>query len=179
VLRLRVPKGTQLGQSLDVALAEAGITHRPPTDITTSAIGVGFAYRKQLADKYGGTKPGVPNPALLESTSAASEAIFVESSLGQLEEALAAIAADGQRQFDLTPESRLAAASLPKPEGAEGEAGSENRGQPLAQRLNAGMFRLEKRDPAAACPVAGTPPTHDPAQPVKVLILVEQVDQVN
>ena len=175
VLRVRVPKGTPLGQTFDVALAEAGIAQRPPTDTTTHAIGVGYAYRKQLADKFGGNQPGAPNPALRDATSAVSEAIFVEASLEQIEAALAALASDDQRQIDLAAEARLAAADLPKPpDSAEGEAGSENRNQPLAQRLNAGMFRLEKR--SAAPPGAASPPTLDPKQPVKVLILVEQTE---
>lgn len=162
VLRLRVPKGTPLGQALDVALAEAGIGQRPAFDVNSGAIQLGAAYRQQLQAK--------PASDLVP----VSDALFVDASLEQIEAALKAIA--GERSLGLAAESTLAFTTPPQTKGPEGEAGSENTDQPFAQRLNAGMFRLEKRDIAAAVPAAGPPAAADPQRLVKILILVEQVD---
>ncbi|HEX5102642.1 MAG TPA: zf-HC2 domain-containing protein [Pirellulaceae bacterium] len=165
VIRLRVPKNSPLGPSLDVALAEAGIRQRPAFDLTSGAIELGAAYRKQVQQK----------PA--NDLVAVSDALFLNAPLSQIEEALAAIAGADDRALRLAAETRLALADLPKPqEGPEGEPGSENAGGPFSQRLNAGMFRLEKRESAAAWPTDVVPAALNPQQTVKLLILIEQVD---
>jgi hypothetical protein len=163
VVRLRVPKNAPLGQLLETAFAEAGITSRPSFDTQSGAIQFGAAYRQQLQDK---------TPDELISV---SSALFINASLEQVESALAALAADGQRQLELAAEAKLALADLPKPSEAVGEDGSEQTNQPFTQVLNAGMFKLAKRAAAAVNPAAA-PATLDRKQSVRILILVEQVE---
>jgi len=163
VVRLRVPKNAPLGQLLEMAFAEAGITSRPAFDTQSGAIQFGAAYRQQLQDN-------APDELI-----AVSSALYINASLEQVESALAALAADGQRQLELAAEAKLALADLPKPSEAVGEDGSEQTNQPFIQVLNAGMFKLAKRAAAAVNPAA-VPATLDRKQPVRILILVEQVE---
>lgn len=173
VLRLRVPKNAPLGQSLDAALAEAGIGFRSPTDVHTGAIQIGATYRKQIAQKHGAIQPGAENPALV----GISDAVFVEASLADMEAALIALAADPKRKLDLAAEAKVAVAPPPTTgDPAESEPEGTNNGQPFAQRLNAGMYRLEKRD-ATPPTAAAAPPKVDRQRPVRILILVEQVEE--
>ena len=61
IVRVRVPAGVNPSQAVDMALASAGIGQRSPADLTSGAIEVGAAYRKQLGTKFA-VRPGVPNP---------------------------------------------------------------------------------------------------------------------
>jgi hypothetical protein len=180
VVRLRVSAGTPLGQSLDMALAEAGILQRAASDTASGAVQIGAAYRQQILEKHGITQPGPPSPELLESTVAAAEAVFVEASLSQLEQVVAALSSDPTRALELAAETKLAVA-LPPRDTAEGEGESGSgagttsmKSRNFSQRLNAGMFRLEKRDGGASAPPTATP-TAQTTTPVRVLILVEHV----
>jgi hypothetical protein len=163
VLRLQVPKNAPLGQVLDVALAEAGLAQRPAFDVGSGAIQLGAAFRQQF-----GTRPP-------EETVAVSDALYVDASLEQIESALKALAADGERKLHLAAETRLALTKLPKVEGAEGEPGSASIAGPFCQRLNAGMFKLAKQAAAVVEPVK-TPAAVDRTRSVKILLLIEQVD---
>lgn len=164
VVRLRVPKNAPLGQLLESAFAEAGIMSRPSFDTGSNAIQIGAAYRQQLQNQSA------------EELIAVSNALYINASLEQVEQALAALAADNQRPLELAAETKLALADLPKPPpGAEGEAGSEQTNQPFTQVLNAGMFKLVKRAASAVSP-ATVPATIDRKQSVRILILVEQVE---
>jgi anti-sigma factor RsiW len=182
VVRLRVSSKAPLGQSLDMALAEAGILQRSAADTASGAVQVGAAYRQQILEKLGVTQPGPPSPELLDTTVEAAEAVFVEASLTQLEQVIASLSSEPSRALQLAAETKLVVA-LPEiePGTAEGEAGSANdkaagKGRNFSQRLNAGMFRLQKRELATPQPAAVNAAADVPKAPVRVLILVEQVD---
>ena len=181
VLRLRVSNKAPLGQSLDMALAEAGIFQRPASDTASGAVQVGAAYRNQVLQQYGITQPGAPSEELMAATVAAAEAVFVEASLAQLEQAIAALSSDPTRSLELAAEAKLAIA-MPTRSTAEGEgesgsaAGTAAKAQPFSQRLNAGMFRLTKRDTVENSPVVANASAIGTQGPVRVLILVEHVE---
>jgi anti-sigma factor RsiW len=164
VLRLQVPKNAPLGQMLDVALAEAGLAQRPAFDVGSGAIQLGAAFRQQF-----GAKPP-------EETVAVSDALYVDASLEQIETALKALAADGERKLHLVTETRLALAKLPPIDGAEGEPGSASIAGPFCQRLNAGMFKLAKQAAAAVTEPGAAPPKVDRTRSVKILLLIEPVE---
>jgi hypothetical protein len=180
VLRLRVSNKAPLGQSLDMALAEAGIIQRPASDTASGAVQVGAAYRNQVLQQYG-IAPGPPSEELMAATVAAAEAVFVEASLAQLEQAIAALSSDPARSLELAAEAKLAVAmpirSTAEGEGESGSAASTAaKAQPFSQRLNAGMFRLTKRDTVEGSPIVANASTVGPQGPVRVLILVEHVE---
>jgi len=180
VLRLRVSNKTPLGKSLDMALAEAGILQRPASDTASGAVQVGAAYRNQFLQQHGITQPGPPSEELLGATVAAAEAVFVEASLTQLEQALAALSSDPGRSLELAAETRLAVAMPARnTSGGEGESGSDSaaaQAQAFCQRLNAGMFRLMKRDGTSSTPVVGNASPIGAQGPMRVLILVEHIE---
>jgi hypothetical protein len=136
---------------------------RPSFDTASGATQFGAAYRQQLQGKSPDELVAVTN------------ALYINASLEQIEQALAALAADNQRSLELAAETKLALASLPKPVGGEGEAGSEQTNQPFTQVLNAGMFKLAKRAADVVSP-ATVPAALDRKQSVRILILVEQVE---
>jgi hypothetical protein len=162
VVRLQVSQSAPLGQSLEMALAEAGIMQLPAFDTGSGAIQLGAAYRQQV------------QAAAAENLVAASGALFVSAPLEQLEEALKSLAADEQRNLQLAAEMKLALTDLPPSTGGEAEHGSASTNQPFSQTLNAGMFKLEKRVAHAAN--AAPPATIDRQRSVKILILIEQVE---
>jgi predicted anti-sigma-YlaC factor YlaD len=163
VVRLRVAKTAPLGQALEMALAEAGISQLPAFDTGSGAIQLGAAYRQQV------------QAAAADNLVAASGALFVSAPLEQIEEALKSLAAGEQRKLQLAAEMKLALADLPRPEKGEGEAGSESTGQPFSQTLNAGMFKLEKRDATSTSADAALAQL-DRRRSVTILILIEQVE---
>lgn len=185
VLRIRVPAGVPAGQAIDLALASAGIGQRSAADGTTGANEVGAAYRKQLADKFGGQQPGVPNPALTAATESAEEAVFVEASWDRLELAVKELAVAAEAPLDISPLAKVAAARPNLAAGRVGEGegeGASATGQiqaapsAFAQKLNPRMFRLEKSPGSAVLPATGSAPV-DPARPVRVLLLIESAEK--
>lgn len=172
VLRLRLSSEASLAQTIDAALAAAGIGQRPASELTSGAAEVGAAYRRQVQEKLGS----------LEGTLSAADALFVEAPLAQIEAVLAALAEQADA-LAIEAETRLAVAGRGGADSAdgvgEGEGGSSTtaasnsaNAQPFAQRLNAGMFRLEKRAAASAA-AAATGTGIDRTRPIRVLILVE------
>jgi hypothetical protein len=177
VLRIRLPAGVAPNQAIDMALASAGIGQRSPADLSTGAIEVGAAYRKQLADKFGGQKPGVPNTALSEATTTAEDAVFVDATWEHLEQAVKELAVLSDSPFEISSLAKVAAA---RPAGSartggEGEdpgIGSKaSAAQGFAQRLPARMYRLEKSAASPAAPSTSVPASAP--KKVRVLILVE------
>jgi hypothetical protein len=178
VIRLRLGADGTAAQVLDQALTAAGIGQRPPSDQTTGAMQYAAEYRRQLADKFGGAEPGVPNTALMDGTIAAADAVFIEASWESLEKAFGTLAS-GQT-LAVCPLSHLAA-TLPggvDTADGEGEGGSKtNRvaaaAANYAQRLPAGVLRLDKaaEQLANSATIAAAP--LDPQRRVRVLILVE------
>jgi hypothetical protein len=161
VLRLRLKPNESVAQAVDKALAAAGIQQRPASDVATGAMQLGAQYRQQLAAST--------------ATSTAVDALFVEAPLDKLEAALAAL-----EGAIIAQEARLAF-SPPAHDGESGASGESSEratkpadaGQPFAQRLNPGMFRLAERQSEAAnspLPTASI----DPQSPLRLLILVEQ-----
>jgi hypothetical protein len=178
VIRLRLGADGAAAQVLDQALTAAGIEYRGADDQTTGAMQFAAEYRRQLADKFGGVQPGVPNPDLLEGTVAAADAVFVEASWEVLEKAIGSLAAGPQGAIDVCPLTRVAAAAPAGSDTAvgEGEGGSRTKSAAVAasnfaQRLNASVLRLEKAAQQLA-PAATAAPL-DPQRPLRVLILVE------
>ncbi|MEX2176860.1 MAG: hypothetical protein WD872_21010 [Pirellulaceae bacterium] len=177
VLRLRVGPG----QTVSQALAAAGITERPPTDLSTEAMQIGAAYRSQLAEKFGGVTPGVPNLALDEGTIAATDALFVEAAWESLEQAVASLAESPEHALELSPLMHVAISSIQGADDAEGEgeaattAAKKAAAANYAQRLNAGMFRLEKAVTPVAASTSSSATTIPGTQRVKVLLLIEHV----
>ncbi len=181
VLRLRVSKDMPLAAAIDAALGKAGLDPLAP-GVATGASALVAAYRSTLEARYPTDTPGAENTELLNATVAAAQAVFVEAPLAQLESMLTSLSAGQKTPLQLDSECLLAYSGRPERQG-EGEPGSAKQtakgptaGQAFAHRLNAEMFRLEKRLAAAASasrapqqPVAAI----DPQQLVRVLILVE------
>jgi hypothetical protein len=188
VLRLRVPAGQPVSEVLDAALSQVGLTQRSAAQLSAGAMQVGSAYRNQLAAKFGPAQPGTPNTALDEATIAAADALFVEASWDKLEKAIASLAQQPKSTVDLSPVFRMAMQTAANNNGppavgeGEGQSGSLQQGAAdlateYVQRLNAGMFRLEKAVQDASTALSGaTPPASvDGKRRVRLLILVETV----
>lgn len=205
VLRLRVPTNQPVNAAIDAALAQVGLSERSAADVSTGAMQVGAVYRQQLSEKFGPTQPGTPNLALNEATIAAADALFVEASWEKLERAIAALAEQPSGTptgLEISPLLSVAAASLAVGANAKAEAEGEGEGanrpatgatavnsaataaSDYVQRLNAGMFRLEKAASKAISSASATPETAttvssyvkpDGKRKVRVLILVEPV----
>ncbi len=163
VLRLRISGGQSPSEALDAALAAAGLEYRLPEDDTTGAHRFASDYQHKLAEKIAG------QPA--EATLAAADAVFVTAPLDKLEMAIAALASKRQTPLEIAP---LMSGRVVLESGSEGEHPSAGPPKPkhFAQRLAAEQFRLEK----SGSPLAEITPSaaaHDPARPVRVLILVE------
>jgi hypothetical protein len=182
VLRVRLGADQTPSQALDAAFTAAGIGQRPASDSSTGATQVAKAYRDKLLEKFGGQQPGVPNTALNEGTIAAADAVFVEASWETLEKAVETLAAQAPTGLELASLMRVAAApstGAPKTAEGEGEPGSKRPGQPsagaahFAQRLNPGLFRLDKSCEAAAGITGAAVTPIDEQKTVRVLILVE------
>jgi hypothetical protein len=171
VLRLRVSRDVPLAEALDAALGKAGIASLA-SDLSTGATPWQEAYRRSLEAKYGPVE--TENTTLVSATVEAAQAVFIEAPLERLEGALTELESALNQPLKLQAESKLALAGV-RESGPEGEPGSAT-GQAFAQRLNASLFRLEKKLAEAAVAAvnpkpAGKPPT--PQQRVRVLILVE------
>jgi hypothetical protein len=179
VLRLRIPKHVSPAELLDVALHASGIQDRPTSDATTGAMALGRAYHEQLLRRVG-ADAGQESTALAAATVPAADALYIEAPLAQLEAALQALAAMELRSMELAAEARLAweraTPFQPQGEGASGATQRFPEGQPFAQRLNAGLFRLAN-GPAPLAPAANpTTIGKSSRYRVRVLILVEQID---
>jgi anti-sigma factor RsiW len=180
VLRLRVSKDMPLAAAIDAALGKAGLNPLAP-NAANEAAALAAAYRKTLEERFPQASPGTENTELMNATVAAAQAVFVEAPLAQLESVLSELGAGQKTPLRLNPECLLAYGA--KSDGPEGEPGSAKQtakgptaGQAFARRLDAELFRLEKRLAAAAN--AATAPQQpvaaiDPQQLVRVLILVE------
>jgi hypothetical protein len=170
VLRLRLPPDHPTVQALDAALLAAGIGHRPASDTASGAMQIGAAYRRQVEER------GADG----EDTRVAADVVYVEATLAQLEAALAALVGQNGEPV-VRAEARLAFIPPANAESGEGEGESQARGQstapggqPFAQRLNAGMFRLRPRHDAPLPAASGE--KVDPQAPLRVLILVERAE---
>jgi hypothetical protein len=170
VLRVRVGKDVRLSEALDAALNKVGISPLA-SDASSAAVPWQESYRRLLETKYGSTAGG-PNEKLLTSTVAAAEALFIEAPLERVDAALAALSETVKQPLAINAEGKLVLARGPNTEKGEGEFAVS---QPFAQRLNAGLFRLEKKlaDAATAAVSSPTASAMKPQQLVRVLILVE------
>jgi hypothetical protein len=162
VLRLHVNKDAPLAAALDAALAKAGIGSLA-SDISTGAAQWQDAYRQALESKYGSTG----NAELLNSTVAAAEAVFVEAPLAQLDGVINDLTTAVKQPLAMSAVTKLALNDT-----GEGEFSAK---EPFAQKLNASLFRLEKKLAQAANVAAMPPPAGKakPQQTVRVLILFE------
>jgi hypothetical protein len=178
VVRLRLGPGETPAEALDRALTAAGIAYRSGADDSTAAMQIGQAYRQELAARFGGVQPGVPNTALVEGTIAAADAVFIEASWESLEKAVGALAASPEQAIELCPLSKIAAslpgigdAAVGEGEGPKGTANSAAAN--YAQRLPASVFRLDKAAAQLAeATLTGAAPI-DGQRRVRVLLLVE------
>jgi hypothetical protein len=180
VLRLRVSKDMPLATAIDAALGKAGLNPLAPS-AANGASALAAAYKNALEARFPPSAPDAENTELLNATVAAAQAVFVEAPLAQLESVLNELSTGQKTPLQLDPECLLAYGG--RPDGPESEPGGAKQkekgptvGQAFAHRLNAELFRLEKRVAAAANaaarpqqPVAAI----DPKQLVRVLILVE------
>jgi anti-sigma factor RsiW len=166
VLRLKAPKGA----SVAAAIEQVGI----PPGTSPSAAAVDSAYNGPLEAKYGlRILRGKENPNFVAATEAASEVVLLEAPLERVESALLALA----RQTNNPVELVMAAQLQRNAKGAEGEFSPPSAG-PFAQPLNAAQYRVERE--LSPPPTVSTSATAaDPQKPVRVLILVEQVEPTN
>jgi len=183
VMRIRVPKSAIRDRGIDAALAKSGIK-LGPADRAAMANQVGSVFRQKLRERQ----------ASGMETATATDALFIEAPLAQVENALRelgalpAAAPDSQigiaRSLDVRLEM-IVSTLLPRsldPAEAEGEGGSAGtligaRG-PIAQRLNAGMFVLPQEvvsDSSIHTAIAARA-TLNPQQAVRVLMLFEVVE---
>jgi hypothetical protein len=180
VLRLRVSKDMPLATAIETALSKAGLNPLAP-NVANGASALAAAYQKTLEERFPAASPGTENTALMNATVAAAQAVFVEAPLAQLENVLNELSAGQKSPLTLDAECLLAYGGRPdKPEGEPGSAKQTEKavtaGQAFAHRLNAELFRLEKRVAAAANAATAPQPVTgaiDPQQLVRVLILVE------
>lgn len=157
VVRLQVPASA--AGALDAALAQVGIV----SGAATSAHPIAEAYRRQVEER-------------LSAGSAASvAAVFVQAPLAEIERALAAIAEAAPSGVSLLPEAKLdwnGIATASQGLGEFGSASVNQAAQSLAMRLDASQFPLG----AAVTPIAGLSTAPATSGPVRVIILVEQID---
>ena len=168
VVRMRVPASTLTDRGVDAALVKGGI-RLGRADQAMLANHVGSQYRKKVSSPGG-------------STVAASDALFVEAPLEQLEATLAELNQRSAAKLDLRLEMIVNAKLPPATDSAEGEGGSggplAGSTGPVAHRLNAGMFALSaESSPGLAAPNAVLPAVKlDPRRTVRVLILIEAAE---
>ena len=163
VVRLHIGPGVTATEALDAAFAAAGLGVRKADDDTTGALRFANDYQNKLAEKIAG------QPA--DATLAAADAVFVTAPLDQLEKALAAVASRPQSALEISP-LMSGKVVVEAPEAGEEPGAAGALPQNFVQRLAALKFRLEK----SGLPLAEMAPPlgpHDPAKPVRVLILVE------
>jgi negative regulator of sigma E activity len=168
VLRLKIGGGPLSREALDAAFAAAGLGTRKAEDDTTGAHRFASDYQQKLAEKIAG------QPA--EATLAAADAVFVTAPLGALEKALAALATQPQAAIEISP---LLSGKVVLEEGAQGEDAGTGSQKPkhFTQRLAADQLRLAKDAAPLAEITTAAATSLDPAKPIRVLILVEQVGQ--
>jgi hypothetical protein len=166
VVRLRLPPDVQLQQ----VLAAAGFLTQAAA-ANTGAEEIGAAYQKQLRQRVG--------EQFDAATIAATEALFIEAPLTNLEKALLTLTSDPARRCELRSEARLTFAGVRrKSDGAEAEGNTASpqllaRG-PYVQQLAAGIYRLERQVTPATVEAASQ--SIDAQRPVRVLILIERID---
>jgi hypothetical protein len=136
-------------------------------------MGYGKAYHDKLLEKFGGQ--------LAEGTITPADAMFVEAPLEAIEKAIASLASTPEAVLEMSPLMKVAAAKIAgePDEIGHGEAAAQSPGAApkfYAQRLNPGMFRLEKagkqtnadgQTPAAAI---------DATRPIRLLILIDPAE---
>jgi hypothetical protein len=176
VVRLRVGSDFPSGTQLDAVLRQAGLTLRPPSDLSTGASALAPLWRRQVQQRLGGA--GVPQSDLAAALSTPSDALWVEGSLEDLQAVLRQLGR--QSAITVVPEARLAATPRAAEVGeAEGEPG-QVRGQastdppaagPLAQHVPPTLFPLP---PQPAASELG-PPEGEPSGRRRVLLLIERV----
>jgi hypothetical protein len=177
VLRLRVGKDVPLADALESALGKAGIAARLSADPAATAALVA-AYGRALEAKYGPGAAKSDNPTLAD----AAAAVFISAPLERLEAAFNELASGLKQPLELEAATKLALARARPEDGPEGEFGSANKvdkaaaGQSFAQRLDAGLFRVEKKLTDATAAAVNLHANSSPLQPqdlVRVLILIE------
>jgi hypothetical protein len=176
LLRLRVGAGVNLAESLDAALAAAGIPRAPEGELLPPfAPALVQAYRQDLATRLGQASTSAIAPELAELTVPAAEALIAEAPLDKLQAALSAFAAAARQPLQLADHRRI------RLETAEGEFDrTRGGGQAIVQRVRGDLFRLEKAPRALPPESLSGPPSPPPAgsqnreRLVRVLILFEQ-----
>jgi anti-sigma factor RsiW len=168
VLRLRVNRDAPLDAALDAALKKAGIESLA-SDQATSAAAWQDAYRRRLEAMYGPISNGQGNDALVKSTIAANEALFIEATLDRLDDVFAELASGVKVPLQLSSEGKLAQVRG-RDSGPEGEP---TKSRPFPQRLKADDFRLQKARAASSAKKMPVAAPLKPEQTVRLLILVE------
>jgi hypothetical protein len=173
VVRLRIPRAALLNYGVEAALVKSGIEFGRP-DQAASARRAGSSYRQQVRRQLAGKST---SPAAV-----ASEALFIEAPLEQVEATLAELASRRSAQANFRLEM-IVSTKLPASEQAEGEGGSRAapplpaaRG-PVAHRLEAQAFPLLPEAPAGGAgrtTEADVP--LDLKRPVRVLMLIEATE---
>lgn len=160
-------------QELDAALAAAGIAARVESDGSTGAMGYGKAYHDKLLEKFGGQ--------FAEGTIAPADAMFVEAPLEAIEKAIVSLASTPESVLEMSPLMKVAAAQIAgePDEIGHGEAAAQTPGAApkfYAQRLNPGMFRLEKAGKPTKTDGQTTAATIDATRPIRLLILIDPAE---
>jgi ribosomal protein S11 len=166
VLRVKIGGGQPAREALDAAFAAAGLASRKADDDTTGGHRFASDYSAKLAEKIAG------QPA--EATLAAADAVFVSAPLDALEKALAALASRPSAGLEISP---LLAGRVVPEEDPRGENPGAGPPKPkhFTQRLAVDQLRLAKEAAPLAEITAAAAGSLDPAKPIRVLILVEQV----
>jgi negative regulator of sigma E activity len=160
-------------QELDAALAAAGIVARVESDGSTGAMGYGKAYHDKLLEKFGGQ--------LAEGTITPADAMFVEAPLEAIEKAIASLASTPEAVLEMSPLMKVAAAKIAgePDEIGHGEAAAQSPGAApkfYAQRLNPGMFRLEKAGKPTKADGQTPAAAIDATRPIRLLILIDPAE---
>jgi negative regulator of sigma E activity len=155
VLRLKVGKGVPVGQALDAALGQVGITALA-NDVVGSAAFVQEAYTRRFGTDSSGT--------------AAADAIFIEAPLKTVQQAVAGLATTVKDPLLLEASGKLALPGGINDNVAEGESASA-RPQSFAQHFSGSLFPLPGKaaQPQSPLPIAKL----NPDQPVRLLILLD------
>jgi anti-sigma factor RsiW len=161
VLRLRTTKDVSIAEALDAALAAAGIQAAASSGAMSASL-LEQAYQKSFEGK------------LSDASVAAAEAIFIEAPCEKLQGFANELASHIKDPLRLEAAGKLALGRAWDETRPEGEAAAA----PFMQRLNAGLFKLQKTvtDATAAVAKGNTVAAIDPQRRVRVLILIEPAE---
>lgn len=172
VVRIRISKAALVQSGVESALVKSGI-ELGRANQSADAQRAGSNYRRQVRRQLAGGPSNVAGVA--------SEALFIEAPLEQVEATLAELGRQPSSQSDFRLEM-IVSTKVPASEQAEGEGGSRIAQPvaaptgPVAHRLDAQGFQLLPDAPANDLRTSQLHAPTDAKRPVRVLMLIEATE---